>query len=146
MFGVILKVRKSSFHKGMTFCRSIYVKKVMKLLAFIFEQPSYGITALQIASVALCSEIQNQLVGLLINVQLCPLKMSSLKNMCFQINMCAETNLWEFAISLELVILCESVNVETESRNFLALKAQGVYRMAIKQSSLFHYSCPHAYK
>ena len=25
----------------MTFCRSIYVKKVMKLLAFIFEQPSY---------------------------------------------------------------------------------------------------------
>ena len=27
----------SSFQKGMTFCRSIYVKKVMKLLAFIFE-------------------------------------------------------------------------------------------------------------
>ena len=25
----------------MTFCHSIYVKKVMKLLAFIFEQPSY---------------------------------------------------------------------------------------------------------
>ena len=25
----------------MTFYRSIYVKKVMKLLAFIFEQPSY---------------------------------------------------------------------------------------------------------
>ena len=25
----------------MTFCRIIYVKKVMKLLAFIFEQPSY---------------------------------------------------------------------------------------------------------
>ena len=25
----------------MTFCRSIYVKKGMKLLAFIFEQPSY---------------------------------------------------------------------------------------------------------
>ena len=25
----------------MAFCRSIYVKKVMKLLAFIFEQPSY---------------------------------------------------------------------------------------------------------
>ena len=25
----------------MTFCRSVYVKKVMKLLAFIFEQPSY---------------------------------------------------------------------------------------------------------
>ena len=28
----------------MTFCRSIYVKKVMKLLAFIFEQPSYHTT------------------------------------------------------------------------------------------------------
>ena len=27
----------------MTFCRSINVKKVMKLLAFIFEQPSYDI-------------------------------------------------------------------------------------------------------
>ena len=26
----------------MTFCRSIYVKKVMKLLAFKFEQPSYS--------------------------------------------------------------------------------------------------------
>ena len=31
----------SSLQKGMIFCRSIYVKKVMKLLAFIFEQPSY---------------------------------------------------------------------------------------------------------
>ena len=41
MFGVILKVTNSSFHKGMTFCRSAYVKKVMKQLAFIFEQPSY---------------------------------------------------------------------------------------------------------
>ena len=37
MFGAILK----GIQKGMTFCRSIYVKKVMKLLAFIFEQPSY---------------------------------------------------------------------------------------------------------
>ena len=27
--------------KRLKFCRSIYVKKVMKLLAFIFEQPSY---------------------------------------------------------------------------------------------------------
>ena len=43
MFGAILKVTNSSFQKGMTFCRSIYVKKVMKLLAFIFEQPSYAI-------------------------------------------------------------------------------------------------------
>ena len=43
MFGAILKVTNSSFKKGMTFCRSIYVKKVMKLLAFIFEQPSYKV-------------------------------------------------------------------------------------------------------
>ena len=43
MFGAILKAANSSFQKGMTFCRSIYGKKVMKqkLLAFIFEQPSY---------------------------------------------------------------------------------------------------------
>ena len=41
MFGTILKATNSSFQKGMIFCRSIYVKKVMKLLAFIFEQPSY---------------------------------------------------------------------------------------------------------
>ena len=41
MFDVILKATTSSFQKSMTFCRSIYVKKVMKLLAFIFEQPSY---------------------------------------------------------------------------------------------------------
>ena len=41
MFGAILKVINSSYQKSMTFCRSIYVKKVMKLLAFIFEQPSY---------------------------------------------------------------------------------------------------------
>ena len=41
MFGVILKATNSSFQKGMTFCRSIYVSKVMNLLAFIFEQPSY---------------------------------------------------------------------------------------------------------
>ena len=41
MFGTILKATNSPFQKGMTFCRSIYVKEVMKLLAFIFEQPSY---------------------------------------------------------------------------------------------------------
>ena len=41
MFGAILKATNSSFKKGITFCRSIYVKKVMKLLAFIFEQPPY---------------------------------------------------------------------------------------------------------
>ena len=40
MFRAILKVINSSFQNGMTFCRSIYVKKVMKLLAFIFEQSS----------------------------------------------------------------------------------------------------------
>ena len=42
MLGAILKATNSSFQKGMIFCRSIYVKKVMKLLAFIFEQPSYS--------------------------------------------------------------------------------------------------------
>ena len=41
MLGAILKATNSSFQKGITFCPSIYVKKVMKLLAFIFEQPSY---------------------------------------------------------------------------------------------------------
>ena len=41
MFGAILKTTNSSFQKGITFCRSIYVKKGMKLLAFIFEQSSY---------------------------------------------------------------------------------------------------------
>ena len=41
MFGAILKATNNSFQKGMIFCRSTYVKKVMKLLAFIFEQPSY---------------------------------------------------------------------------------------------------------
>ena len=42
MFGAILKATNSSFQKGMTFCRSIFVEKVMKLLAFIFEHPSYS--------------------------------------------------------------------------------------------------------
>ena len=41
MFDAILKAANSSFQKGMIFCRSIYVKKVMKLIAFIFGQPSY---------------------------------------------------------------------------------------------------------
>ena len=41
MFGAILKTTNSSFPKGMIFCLSKYVKKVMKLLAFIFEHPSY---------------------------------------------------------------------------------------------------------
>ena len=41
MFGAILNATNSSFQKGIEFCRSIYVKRVMKLLAFIVEQPSY---------------------------------------------------------------------------------------------------------
>ena len=41
MIGAILKATNSYFQKGMTFCHSIYVKKIIKLLAFIFEQPSY---------------------------------------------------------------------------------------------------------
>ena len=40
MFCAILKATNSSFHKDLTFYRKIYVKKVMKLLALIFEQPS----------------------------------------------------------------------------------------------------------
>ena len=45
MFGAILKATNSSFYKGMICGRSIYVKKVMKLLAFIFEQPSYTLVS-----------------------------------------------------------------------------------------------------
>ena len=41
MFYAVLKATNSSIQEVMRFCRSIYVKKVMKLLAFIFEQPSY---------------------------------------------------------------------------------------------------------
>ena len=44
MFGALLKATKSFFKKGMPFCRSICVTKDMKLLAFIFEQPSYSKT------------------------------------------------------------------------------------------------------
>ena len=45
--GAILKATNNSFQKGMTFCPSIYVKKVMKLLAFIFEQPSYNVLSVK---------------------------------------------------------------------------------------------------
>ena len=80
------------------------------------------------------SDIQNQLAGLLIdvlflpqyklpNVQWHPL---TLKNMCFQNNMSAEATLREFAISLVLIISCEPVKVEIESRNFS--EEQRVYR------------------
>ena len=41
MFGAILLATYSTFQTGMTFYRSMYVKKLMKLLAFIFEQPLY---------------------------------------------------------------------------------------------------------
>ena len=40
LFGAISKATSSSLQKGTTFRRSIYLKKVMKLLVFIFEQPS----------------------------------------------------------------------------------------------------------
>ena len=46
MFGAILKATNSSFQKCMIFCRGTYVKKVMKLLAFIFEQPTYVLSYL----------------------------------------------------------------------------------------------------
>ena len=41
MCGAILEATDSSFQKDIPFCRSICMKKVMKLLAFTFEQPSY---------------------------------------------------------------------------------------------------------
>ena len=41
-----------------------------------------------------------------------------LKNTCFQNKMCPEATIGEFAISLVLVISCEPVKVESESRNF----------------------------
>ena len=41
IFGAILKATNSSFQEGMPFYRSIYVKKVKKLLAIILEHPSY---------------------------------------------------------------------------------------------------------
>ena len=43
MIGASLKATNNSFQKHITFCCSIYVKKVMKLVAFVFEQPSYTI-------------------------------------------------------------------------------------------------------
>ena len=43
MSGASLNVAYSSLMKRITFCRSIYVKKVMKLFAFVFEHPSYNI-------------------------------------------------------------------------------------------------------
>ena len=40
MLDAILKATNSSFQKGIALYLSIYVKKVMKLLAFIYEQSS----------------------------------------------------------------------------------------------------------
>ena len=39
MFGASLKATNSNFQKRIAFCRSIYVKKVMKLVAFMFGNP-----------------------------------------------------------------------------------------------------------
>ena len=39
MFGSSLNAKNSYFQKHITFSRSIYVKKVMKLVSFIFEHP-----------------------------------------------------------------------------------------------------------
>ena len=62
--------------------------------------------------------------------QLRPLTMSFLKKHVFR-------PLGEFAISLILVISCEPVNAETESRNFSALEAC----LQMADSSLFQFSC-----
>ena len=37
MFDAILTATNSSFQKGMTFCRSTYVKKVMSLTVFMLK-------------------------------------------------------------------------------------------------------------
>ena len=69
--------------------------------------------------------------------QLCPLAISSLKNTCFQKSLCTETVVGEFAISLVLVISCEPVKVETESRNF---SAQHVYKLSMSDGNEWHAS------
>ena len=56
-----------------------------------------------------------------------PLPCLPWKNMCFQNNMCTETTLREFSISLVLDISCESVNVVTESRSFSAFEKCRVF-------------------
>ena len=62
--GTTLNVTNSSFKKVVTFCRSMYAKKVMKLLAFIFEQPSYvcGINLRSESSLVL-SEVLSRKIG-----------------------------------------------------------------------------------
>ena len=55
--------------------------------------------------------------------------------------MWAETTLGEFAISLVLVILCEPVKVESESRNFSKSSMFTGGNKNNNQDSLFKYSC-----
>ena len=55
MFVAILKATNSSFQKGMTFCRSIYVKKVMKLLASYLNSPRMFILCFVVRYFNLCS-------------------------------------------------------------------------------------------
>ena len=50
VFAAILKATYGSFQKGMTFCLSIHMKKVMKLLAYIFQNPSYTVLLLSLNS------------------------------------------------------------------------------------------------
>ena len=69
MFGAILTATNSSFQKGMSFCRSTYVKKVMKLLAFIFEQPSYCIVLFKCKTIfSICGSIFSIICTVLGNV------------------------------------------------------------------------------
>ena len=76
MFGAIFKATNSYFQKGMTFCRSVYVKKVMKLLAFIFEQPSYIYTShMCMALNRVCSDILHiHVTGLFFSRDMTPTK------------------------------------------------------------------------
>ena len=63
MFGAILKATNRSFQKSMTFCRSIYVKKVKMLLAFIFEQPSYHFVLKILSGNKILNEILTSIKG-----------------------------------------------------------------------------------
>ena len=67
MFGAILKATNGYLQKGMAFCRSIYVNKVMKLLAFIFEQPSNR------SHITIIKELSGSLATLVKNSHLIPL-------------------------------------------------------------------------
>ena len=54
MFGVSLKATNSSLQKRLTFSCSIYVKKVIKLVAFIFEHPHTSIKRNRLHKVLFC--------------------------------------------------------------------------------------------